>query len=98
MEYASKAFRNVEVELDGHTFVDCLFESAVFKYGGGPVSLTGCRFSGKCSWHLTGDLGRGLEVLREFAHGGGPKGVKSMVDSISASLRRPLPTKTFTIG
>ncbi|HEX8556438.1 MAG TPA: hypothetical protein VF695_17200 [Sphingomonas sp.] len=96
MDFHAQTFRNERVVLDHNRYIDCTFERVVLAYGGGPFTLTGCSING-FSFEITGDLGRGLEGLRQFAHDSGPKMVKALVDDITKMLRRADPIETFTI-
>ncbi len=96
MEHVGETFRSCRVRLDGQTYVECTFDDVVFEYAGGKVSLDRNTIT-NCRVDLDGDLARGIEFMRIWAHTEGPKGVKKLVDWITGVLRRPLPTETFTI-
>src|SRR3546814_5017982 len=96
MDYNGQTFRNCDVELDGNRYFECDVEAVVFNYNGGPLFLEGCVCAGY-HFNLGGDLGRGLEALRLFAHSGGADHVRALVDSLSSMLNRSVPIDSFTI-
>ena len=68
MRYQGTRFSSGVVELDDNEFENCVFEDAVLAYGGGPVALDGCTFSGGVRWAFRGQLASGLFALgRLFA-------------------------------
>lgn len=99
MDFNGSTFENTVVQLDGNAFINCTFKKGVvFEFGGGTVTITGCNFEVLPSFMLTGDLARGLEALRTFHHDAGPSAVKSLVDSISAMLRKSTSLTNPTIN
>jgi hypothetical protein len=65
VRYEGEHFRDQRVQLDDNEFEGCHFTNVQFDYAGGPVYISGCRFEG-FSWHFSGDLGRGLQMLAQL--------------------------------
>jgi hypothetical protein len=54
MPTQNKTIKNVEISLDGKTFIKCHFDNCVLTYSGlMPVGLKNCTFE-KCAWHFAG--------------------------------------------
>jgi hypothetical protein len=63
-----------QVQTDDTNFVDCIFESAQLRYGGGALpTFAGCSF-GQAKWYFEGPALRTVQLLQAFANqeGGRP--------------------------
>jgi hypothetical protein len=96
MDYRDQTFRNQTIDIDENQYFGCTFENVVFRYEGGTFTFDGCIIN-RPQFLLAGNLGNGLESLRAFHHAGGPKGVKALVEGVTALLRRKDPIITFRI-
>lgn len=99
MRYVNEVFEAGLIQVDGNAYIDCTFKKGVvFEYGGGPLELSGCNFETVPGFALVGNLANGLEALRKIHHMAGPSAVKSMVDCISAMLRKNASLTSPTIN
>ena len=57
---------NAAVETDGNTFVDCNFESADLRYGGGPHPFFENCTSGNVGWYFHGPALRTIQLLQQI--------------------------------
>ena len=56
------------VEADDANFVDCNFDNATLRYGGGPLpSFENCTFA-VANWYFTGSALRTIQLLQAFAN------------------------------
>lgn len=68
--FEDKAFKALEVELDGSSFVRCKFENCKMTYAGGiPPVLSGCQFD-DCAWGFAGEAANTIAFLSGFYTGG----------------------------
>ena len=59
------------VQTDDTNFIDCAFESASLRYGGGALpTFEGCSF-GETGWYFEGAALRTIQLLQAFANQGG---------------------------
>lgn len=93
MEFQDTRFHNQEVRLDHGRFERCEFADVILEYGGGPVHIADCRFTGRLQWRFTGDLGRGLAAIGQLYAGRQAAGLKAIVDAMfpAKGADRPAP-------
>jgi len=57
-----------KVQTDGTSFIDCTFESASLRYGGGALpTFEGCSF-GETGWYFEDAALRTIQLLQAFAN------------------------------
>jgi hypothetical protein len=57
-----------EVRMDGTNFIDCVFESASLRYGGGALpTFQGCSFV-QTGWYFEDAALRTIQLLQAFAN------------------------------
>jgi hypothetical protein len=84
--FRNSVFKGQTVDLDGNTYVECVFTNCVIRFsGGGPVSLVGCTFS-ECKFALDGAAAHTLRYLRAIYHGLGEWG-KESVEKLFEEIR-----------
>lgn len=68
-----KKFHDIDVCLDGSTFVSCTFERCVLIFSGFlPVHLEANTISADCKWEFTGAAANTVQFMRALhSHGGG---------------------------
>ena len=67
------------VQTDGTSFIDCAFESASLRYGGGALpSFEGCSF-GETGWYFEDAALRTIQLLQAFAN---QEGGRAFVDDL----------------
>lgn len=91
MEFEGAVFRNQAVELDDARFDNCTFENVVLVYGGGPLHLSGCTFTGTLAWRFVGNLGRGLSAIGQLYADKQAVGLKAVVDAMFPAKATPTP-------
>jgi hypothetical protein len=96
MQFNGVTFKNQRVRLDGGQFRDCVFDNVVLEYGGGALSLEGCRFAGEIGWALDGDFGRGLAAFGALYQERQALGLKTIVESMFPK-RVPQPRSVATL-
>lgn len=92
MQFEGAVFRNQAVELDGARFDNCTFDNVVLVYGGGPLHLAGCTFTGGIAWRFVGDLGRGLAAIGQLYADKQAVGLKAVVDAMFPAKATAPPT------
>jgi hypothetical protein len=91
MDHAGQVFRNVTVDIDGNSYLDCEFDNVVFRYGGGPVTFTR-NMVRRGQFVFVGDFGRALATIHDIAHKGGPEQVEFFANLLANTIRQPLTT------
>jgi hypothetical protein len=83
-----QTFRDIPVNLDGGTFVNCRFERCELIYSGTmPVTLNGCEFP-DCAWRFLGPALATMQFMRGLYHGAGSGG-KALIEQTFDSIRKP---------
>lgn len=63
MIYRNVRFEGIDVHLDGHTFIECHFESCHVVYSGGPLPVMEGGSVVRCQWDLAGAAARTMQFI-----------------------------------
>ncbi|MBO9380064.1 hypothetical protein GG804_25170 [Sphingomonas histidinilytica] len=86
---AGKLYEDVVVQLDGRTFIDCVFKAATLNYAGGLFHMSGCDFI-DCTWNFDGSAANTVQVLRLLSvQPGGDKIIRDMFPMLGKPRKPP---------
>jgi len=87
----NEVYKNEEVVLDYHKYVDCTFEDCLIVYhGDGPTSADECQFQ-NCQFDFRAAASATFNTLRSFFYGGLEEVVVNVLASIVAPTKKPRP-------
>lgn len=89
-------FKNITIQLDGSTFIDCTFESCELVYSGLlPVRIAGCEFKEGITWTFVGAASLTVGFMQSLYKAGATNLIENTFRQIRGENYNPPPGTTL---